>query len=373
MQVQAQPKSSMTAAQSVLLKIHLYLGLAAAIFLLILGLTGSIIAFELEIERWAHPSLWYAKVGSSLLPEQDLVQVVERQYTPARVTAIQIPRQADVVQVMQMSDRSTVMVNPYDGTIQGRRTGPSDTQRFLAKVHQIHLRLAPDPRTTPTWAKVGKVIINYAGLVLVILVPTGLFLWWRTKRASIKWGASWYRVCFDAHQVMGIYAGLFLFVAAVTGVLIGFDFGEEIFLSMTHSERPGRMPQMTSAPAVGAPRITADQAMQAARGAIPQATVAGLQIPLNAKGTYTVQMRVPEEVTESVHGAVVVDQFSGQVLHVRNFMTDSLGYRYIRFNRAIHTGDVLGTPTHILMSLSSLLLVGMVITGLVIWLKKLAV
>src|SRR3989442_12048216 len=54
-----------------------------------------------------------------------------------------------------------------------------------------------------------------------------------------------------------------------------------------------------------------------------------------------------------------------------NFLTDSPGYRVIRFNRSIHTGDVWGTPGHILVSLSSLLLVVMVITGLVIWFKKL--
>ena len=41
--------------------------------------------------------------------------------------------------------------------------------------------------------------------------------------------------------------------------------------------------------------------------------------------------------------------------------------------RSIHTGDVLGTPTHIVVSLSSLLLVAMVLTGVVIWWKKLAV
>jgi len=74
-----------------------------------------------------------------------------------------------------------------------------------------------------------------------------------------------------------------------------------------------------------------------------------------------------------VHSTVSIDQFSGQVLKVRNFKTDSMGYRVIRFNRSIHTGDVLGTPTHIIVSLSSLLLVAMVLTGVVIWWKKLAI
>jgi len=57
---------------------------------------------------------------------------------------------------------------------------------------------------------------------------------------------------------------------------------------------------------------------------------------------------------------------------VRNFLTDSQGYRLIRFNRSIHTGDIWGLPSHIVASLTSLLLVAMVFTGLVIWWRKLA-
>jgi uncharacterized iron-regulated membrane protein len=44
----------------------------------------------------------------------------------------------------------------------------------------------------------------------------------------------------------------------------------------------------------------------------------------------------------------------------------------VRLNRAIHTGDFWGTPGHVVVSLTSLLLGIMVITGLVIWWKKLA-
>jgi uncharacterized iron-regulated membrane protein len=74
-----------------------------------------------------------------------------------------------------------------------------------------------------------------------------------------------------------------------------------------------------------------------------------------------------------VHSTVSIDQFSGKVLQSRNFLTDSAGYRVIRFNRSIHTGDVWGLPSHILVSASSLALVAMVVTGLVIWWKKLAI
>jgi uncharacterized iron-regulated membrane protein len=217
-----------------------------------------------------------------------------------------------------------------------------------------------------------KKIISFAGLFLALLVPTGFILWWRTRRASIKFAGSWFRVCFDAHHAIGIYAALFLFIAAVTGVLIGFDFGEEAIYAITHSGPPGREKPPQSTPAAGATPISVDRAIEIALGAMPGATVAVIQLPLNPKAAYNVQMRT-EETAETVHSAVVIDQFSGQVLKVRNFKTDSMGYRVIRFNRSIHTGDVLGTPTHIIVSLSSLLLVAMVITGVVIWWKKLAV
>ena len=273
-----------------------------------------------------------------------------------------------------MTDRAAVYVNPYDGSIQGRTTGPNRTQRTLGVIHQIHLRLAPDPRSSrpsPPWERRSSA---YAGLFLVVLVPTGFILWWRTRRASIKFGGSWFRICFDAHHAIGIYAALFLFIAAVTGVMIGFDFGEEAIYAVTHSEPPAfreKPPQSTPVP--GAKPIGVDRAVEIARGAMPEATVAVIQLPLNPKAAYNVQMRVPEETSEAVHSTVTIDQFSGQVLKVRNFKTDSMGYRVIRFNRSIHTGDVLGTPTHIIVSLSSLLLVAMVLTGVVIWWKKLAV
>ena len=357
--------------RKLLIKVHLYLGLAAGLFLIVLGLTGSVMAFEGDIDHWLNRGLWYVSPAANRLPEGELIAGVERQYAPARVAAVQISQHADLAQLMQLTDRSTVTVNPYTGAILGRRTQPPSTDRWLGYIHQVHLRLAGDGRAA--WAPAGKKIVSWAGLFLCLLAPTGLILWWRTKRASIQWKGSWFRIFFDAHQAIGIYAGLFLWIAAFTGILIGFDWGEQAIYSVTHSSRPkfGRPPQ--SAPMPGSAPIGVDRAMAAAQQAIPDAAVDVMMLPLNPKAPYQVILRVPEETSGSAHSSVAVDQFSGQALAVHNFLTDSEGYRWIRFNRSIHTGDIFGLAGHIVMSLSSLLLVAMVVTGLVIWLKKLAV
>ena len=257
---------------------------------------------------------------------------------------------------MQLTDRSVVSVNPYNGAILIRATGPNRTQRLLGQIHQLHLRLAPEPRGE--WPKTAKQIVSWAGLFLCILAPSGLILWWRTKRTSIHWkNASWFRRCFDAHHVIGLYAGPFLWIAAFTGILIGFDWG---IYKVTGSAPP------VSKSAPGGPPIAFDRAMDIARQAITAGVVEIAQLPGNPKGAYFFVLRVPEERTGSPHSTVTVDQYSGQVLQARDFRTDSRGYYWIRFNRAIHTGDVWGTPGHVIVWLSSLLLVAMVVTGLVI-------
>lgn len=354
--------------RTVVLKIHLFLGAGAAVFLVILGLTGSVTAFENDIEHWLHPSLYYVRVGAHKLPESELIQDVQQRFAPARVAAVHIFRQPDLAHVMQLNDRSTVLVSQYDGHVLGRTTGPSNTQRIVGYIHQLHTHLAPDPRLTPKAAKIGAVVVQCAGFILCVLVILGIILWWRTKRVSIKWKAPWFRVCFDAHHVIGIYAALFLFIAGLTGVLV--EQGDLIF-RLTRSPVPAPFPKFQSDAAGGAAPISVDRAEDIALGAIAGTTATDVQLPLNPKGIFLVILRVPEETSEAAHSYIFIDQYSGKVLHVANFLTDSPGYRAIRFNRSVHTGDVLGTPGHMLMSASSLLLVVMVVTGLTIWVKKL--
>jgi len=359
-------------ARQIILKTHLYLGLAAAAFLVVLGLTGSIMAFEGDIDHWVHRRAWYVAAREHPLAEADLIAKVEQAAAPARVAGIQILPQRNLAQSMQLTDRSSVTVNPYDGSILSRSTGPNTTQRLLGQIHQLHLRLSPEPRAS--FAKAGKVIVSYAGLILCLLVPTGFVLWWRSKRTSILWKkASWFRRSFDLHQVIGLYAGLFLWIAAFTGILIGFESGEEAIYKITRSEGPTRPAPVDSAAIPGAAPIEIDAAMAAASQALPGAAIEIVQLPRNPKGVFFFVLRVPEETRGSPHSTVAVDQYTAKPLQVRDFRTDSRGFYWIRFNRAVHTGDLFGTAGHVITSLSSLLLVLMALTGFVIWWKKLAV
>src|SRR5205823_389255 len=147
----------------------------------------------------------------------------------------------------------------YDGQVLGRITGPTTTQKIIGYIHQLHTHLVPNPRSAPRAAKIGAVIVQIAGYILCLLVILGVNLWWRAKRASIAWGAPWFRISFDAHHAIGIYFALFLLIAALTGVLV--ERGDLISW-LTHSPGPTRFPQLQSSLAVGATPISVDRAEQ---------------------------------------------------------------------------------------------------------------
>ena len=356
-------------SRKILLKVHLYLGLASAIFLIILGLTGSIMAFEGDLDHWLHPHRWYVSAGRQILPESLLIKTVEEHLAPARVTMVQLPTEANIGQLMYVtrgsapsSTRAQVVVNPYDGNILYVGPGVTKTQQTLGFIHQLHLRLLA--------GATGKLIISVVGLLLVFEVPFGIMLWWRTKRASVKWKGSGFRISFDLHHAIGVYASAFLFLSAVTGVLIGFDSAQSMFFTLTHSS-PIVRHRVTSTMIEGGTPIGVDKAIEIARQQMPAANVSILQLPGSPGGVYTISLRLPAEPWSAVNATASVDQYSGKLLQFQNLSTG--GYHAIHVNRSLHTGDIFGLPSRIVMSITSLILVVMVVTGMIIWWKKLAV
>lgn len=356
----------------ILLKTHLYLALATAPVLVVLGLTGSVMAFENDIPHWLHPSLFYVRPRPTTLPEQDLIQHVEQQFA-LPVQSAQILNGANLARVFQLPGGWSVFVDPYDATILGARHGGFRSDRWIQYIHQIHLRLVPDPAAMPRVAAAGKLVVSYVGLVLCLLVPTGSVLFWRTRRLTVRWRGSWFKACFDLHHVVGAGAAAFLLIAAVTGVLIGFPFGERLIYSATASTSPRPLPPPRSTPDGARTPLSIDDAIAIARAALPGASATGYSMPRQPTGVFVISLRVPAETSLAVHSSVAIDQYSGAVLQKRDFRTDSSGYYWIRFNRSLHTGDIWGTATHVLVAAVSLLLVVMVLTGLAIWWRKLAV
>ena len=115
--------------------------------------------------------------------------------------------------------------------------------------------------------------------------------------------------------------------------------------------------------------IGPDSALAIARGAIPGAAPFDVEMPGPAD-PYVIRSRFPEDRTPGGRSLVFVDQYTGKVLFAEGSRTAPAGARLVNANRAIHTGDLFGVPSKVLMSLASLMAVAQVATGVMMWVRR---
>lgn len=329
----------------------------AGVFLIILGVTGAIMAFEEPIDHALNPGLWRVVTQSAALPASQIFAGVRHAFPGKKVTMVMWSKAPDLATMAVVRGVGNVFVNPYTGRILGTR----GNKYFTQQVHQLHLRL---------WAgDTGAYIMGVAGIVLVFLTASGLYLWWPLKRVTVAAGKSWRRFNFDLHHAVGFYSALFLLILSFTGVMVAFDeYTVPMFYSVTHSE-PAEV-DTDSTVVDGARPILADQAVTAGLAALPGTSLVSLMPPNGADGSWRVALHYPEDRTPGGRSQVYVDQYSGKVLAAQSSRTAPAGTRLVNLNRALHTGDIGGLPTKLLACLMSLAVVVQAFTGVVMWWKR---
>ncbi|MBZ5601704.1 MAG: PepSY domain-containing protein [Acidobacteriia bacterium] len=344
--------------RKLLFNLHLYFALIVGIFVVIIGVTGSIMAFEPELDRLMNPALFRVAPQGQTLPVSEIFQAASRAYPGQKIGFIRMPQSPDDSAQFNIKGPKQVFLNPYTGAILGERSPATP----LSTIHSIHLRLLMGPP--------GGNIVAIATGVLLFLVLSGIYLWWPLKRASVKFDAGIRRFHFDLHNTAGIYSAAFLLVLGATGIVVHFD--DSIEQSLHHRAGTHKIAKnVASSGPKGAAPVTVDQAVQIALNAIPGTQTLAISLPANPKASYVIALHFPEDLTPGGRSWVNVDQYDGKVLSEQNSRTVAAGTRTIIWNRAIHTGDVYGLLTKTLMSLSSMMLVIQAITGYYMWWKKL--
>ena len=340
-----------------MLTIHLWAGLTAALFLFARGLSGSLVAFENEIDHALNPRLTWIHVGSKPLALSQMIARLKAACPGYEVAGIE-PSQEDNVawSALLTTDRGahSIAFNPYTGAVLGDESERND---FIGMVHQFHTHLLA--------GKTGSTIVTAGAVFLLLLAITGLVLWWPRKLANVSWRSPWKKLNLEAHQVLGLYTSAFLMAFAITAVVIHWD-DETQRLVNRISGSPGdpRFPDFKPLPPnQSEPHV--DAILAAAQNAEPDARVTAIFLDSNP---VRVIMKHPEDRTPFGRTNVLVDAFTGSIVLIIDWRTGSPGLRLVKvWNREIHTGDIGGLPTRILACVISLTLPIMTITGPLIW------
>jgi len=341
-----------------LLTAHLILALAAGAVIAVLGVSGCIMAFEPEIDRLLNSALMTVTPSGPRHSLLEIGDVVRTAYPGERVDGFTVgatSTDADIVSV----PRAQIYVDPYTLRVLGRR---SNGANWLARVHQIHLRLF----TTATW---GRQVVRWSGVALVLLLGSGLYLWWPAKRVRLTTGASPFRTWFDLHNTVGIFSLVFLLLLSVTGVCIGFD---QVTVPLSYrltGSTPSRQVSTRVAVVPTARQISPDRALEIARAALPGTFPFSVSV-VSPTTAYVVRSRFPEDRTPGGRSVVIIDSYTGRVMFAEGSRTAPGGRRVEILNRAVHTGDIFGLPSKMVMSLASLMAPVQLVSGLLLWWRR---
>src|SRR5579859_1227761 len=218
--------------------IHRWTGLATAVFLVIVGLTGSILAFRSHVDALFNPGLHvHPEPGQRPLPLSTLAERAEAEQPNGRLGFFSVDYDAAIFHLIPRTNPATgrpysgeemhLFLNPYTGEQLhcGPASNPDRPCRNVADfVYSLHTSLATG--TAFGWTFVGAIALLWTADCIVSFILTlprssGPF-WIRWKQAwKVKWRANLTRVNFDLHRAGGLWLWPLLFVFAWSSVMVG--------------------------------------------------------------------------------------------------------------------------------------------------------
>lgn len=346
-------------------QLHRYLGLVAGIITAIIGLTGSILVFAPEIERFL-----VAQKFGKIIPQGNLVNIDQihtillaeaAKYPGLKIGALLPPIETPYYQarLWDVQDHlHQIFINPYTGKVMGMFKPGDNIKDTILDLHYELLA-----------GTTGMYLAGIAGLLLLILSITGLVLWpgWRKLIAGfkIKWDGHIKRLHFDLHKVIGIITCIFLAFTAFTGFCWNFwDWSEPVIYAATLSPKPKT--DWVSTPIAGQKTLPLSQILAQANQALPGRTV-WINLPEGKTGAYSITQIKPGDRPDAFSRTVTLDQYSGRVLHLMDEKTSSLGDHVVNAFWPLHVGTFGGVMTRILYLLVGLAPTALLVTGFVMW------
>ncbi len=351
---------------------HKWAGLSLGALFVLLGLTGSLLVFYQELDDGFRDS------GSApvLAVSPDRIVAALRVAEPERggPWRIELPDRAKApITARYLNPTETagrgfapliLRLDPESLAVRERYFWGENVWTWIYKLHYT-LLLGP----------AGSIVLGIAGLLTLLLLGTGLILWWPAAgqwpgALAIKRSAVWKRRVYDLHVKPGVYVVALSLVVVLTGTMMAvpdwFKPGIGWFSLFTAVGGPGQRPPMS-----GAPVLTAEVAMATAGAHFPTAHVRWIETPGGDQPYWRVQMRQEGEPNRRFpRSQVWIDAVSGDLIAVRDPRRNSAGDSIFDWLHPLHNGEALGLAGRIAIFLLGFAPLLAFVTGWIRWQHK---
>ncbi len=367
------------------LKIHLYLGLFAGAIFVVIGLTGSLLAFEQPLDEWLNPNLMTVtmpKPSSKQLPLDEIVLAgMTALPSNGRPESIGFPRHPGLAFELWFHQPSPdeigmethqLFIDPYSGEVIGQRLLIDFQHIWRNPFKDFILRL----HYTLGLGLGGAKIVGFVGLGLLFSMLTGLILWWpnpgKIKNAlMIKGNSSRERFNYDLHKTFGFYSSLVLLFLILSGVYMIFpEYGRRLVSVFSSVKEPYPI-YRSVVPTTDKTKISFAKVKEITDARFADGEYRFISIPANDQDVYFVGKPGSNDVNQkSPYRRLWIDQYSGKIIHVQDSDTRSAGDVFVEWLYPLHSGEAFGFIGQIIILISGLVPLVLYVTGVSRWLQK---
>lgn len=361
------------------LTIHLYLGLMLGAVFVLLGLTGSLLVFYPELDRAFNPALRLVPQPSTPVERSVSVQAVVdtlRALHPEREGGwrIELPLNADTPVTARYARASEITGRTFSPLMLtlDPQTLELTSQRIwgdylVTWIYDLHYTLLLDVT--------GKLVVGLVGLVMLLSLLSGLWLWWPSRlrwRSALRpvLRAGVVRRTYDLHVLIGAYGAVLLMVVSLTGAGLALPQQTRSLLDSTLMFKP--MPEVAAYSGLGqAAVIDLDEAVAIARKRFPTAELRWVDVPGTGDGPIGIRLYQPKEPGRRFPKTKLwLDPYSGEILAIGDPQQNATGNSVLDWLHPLHSGEALGLAGRWLVFLSGFLPLLLFVTGFIRWRQK---
>lgn len=371
-------------------KLHLWFGLSIGIIVFIVSGTGTMYVFKDEIQGVLRKESMYVKKESitekplSIDVLREKVSLETNEKYPISSVEIPLDKNKSYEFLYYEKDKKAwnyfdevkinklVYVNQYTGEILGIYNEKYDLFPILKAIHWS-LLLKSD------W---GKYVVGIPVVLFIIMLITGIILWWPKKskkgRFWFNWKnvKTWKRKNYDLHNILGFYASFIALLLSLSGIYFAYPWVKNAFnIALSGSlelpkEKEIKSPDSLLVKNTSVFDLTAQETRKLYAGS------SSFRIPLNGKNKKGKELKnIPvtvygEDGKFAVRNQIVFDKYSGKLLSNKPHQELNNAEKYANANYDIHTGSYFGLAGKIIWFIAGLICTSLPVTGFLVWLGK---
>ena len=356
------------------LNLHLWLGLASGIIVVILCLSGTLLALQGPIESWVNRDVLQVKAEGQRQPLETLVpQVIGGSEKPFTGLVI-MPGETDALQFLQ--GRKITYVDPYTGKVLGG-FNPTVSEAFMG-VFRLHRWLLME---TP----IGRPITGAATVVFLFVLMTGLLIWWPKRLSGLKRAltmrskVNWKGRNYDLHVVLGFYALVPLAIMGASALYWSYNpvFKQVVYATLDGRSAPEQPQQGPSGDGRGRGEarplsdLPYSRLLEQTHGAYPYRGPVRITFPKSAeKPVEMAKTHAPHAFSLPYVDRLQLDATSADIVAREPFAEKSRAEKLLSLIKHIHIGTVYGGLSLTIYVLACLVGTTLPITGFIHWLTK---